>query len=103
MTENPYCNFQYREVTVRFLIPPPCLFYGGPPPSIFTCIGFYFVRTSKEKQKVILQLEILSIYHLLCYKLNLGAERNLYNIESTCRVCVCYNGPVYNIIGTNMF
>ena len=33
------------------------------------CIGFNFVRTSKEKQKVILQLEILSIYHLLCYKL----------------------------------
>ena len=29
--------------------------YEGPPPSIFTCIGFNFIRTSKGKQKVILQ------------------------------------------------
>ena len=61
------------------------------------------IRRYDLKKSIIAHLEILSIYHLLCYKLNLGAERNLYNIESTCRICVCYNGPVYNIIGTKMF
>ena len=30
--------------------------YEGPPPLIFTFIGVYFLRTSKEKQKVILQI-----------------------------------------------
>ena len=30
-------------------------YYEGPPPLIFTCIGFNFIRTSKGKQKVILQ------------------------------------------------
>ena len=54
---NLYCNFQNREVTVRFIIPtaPYRYYYEGPPPLIFICIGFNFIRTSKEKQKVILQ------------------------------------------------
>ena len=29
--------------------------FEGPPPLIFACIGFNFITTSKEKQKVILQ------------------------------------------------
>ena len=44
---DPYCNFQYQEVIV--------LLYVGPPLFILTCIGFNVIKTSKEKQKVILQ------------------------------------------------
>ena len=32
--------------------------YGGPPPTIFSCIEFNSIRTSKEKQKVILQVDV---------------------------------------------
>ena len=31
-------------------------YYKGPLPLIFTCIGFNFIRTLKEKQKGVLQV-----------------------------------------------
>ena len=55
---DPFCNFQYQEVTVQFsfhLLPE--YSYLGPPPLIFICIGFNVTKTSKEKQKVILKID----------------------------------------------
>ena len=58
---DPYCNFQYQEVIVRL--------YVGPPLFILTCIGFNVIKTSKEKQKVILQFMLFKCMHVLVYNI----------------------------------
>ena len=67
---DPCCNFQYPEVKVRYSARPLVLYrYVGPPHLIFNCIGFNVMKTSKEKQKVILQLLLLQLM-LCCNEVN---------------------------------
>ena len=75
MTTNRTVTSKIRELLYRLSARLLSYYYEGPPPLIFTCIGFNFIRTSKEKQKVILQVEKLGFRGLYIFFISVLKHR----------------------------